>query len=85
MSFDSFVPTLSPFGPTFGCSFSHLPWCSIVIKILLLRCRRLLEGGEEEVGVELLDVEFGLFAGTGPYHGSAFVVDFEHVALGFLF
>jgi hypothetical protein len=35
--------------------------------------------------VELLDVEFGLFAGAGPDHGSAFVVDLEHVALGFLF
>ena len=50
-----------------------------------LRCRRFFEGCEEEVGVELLDVEFGLFAGAGPDHGSPFVVDFEHVALGLLF
>ena len=64
----------------------------IILSILLilskksdLRRWRFFEGGEEEVGVELLDVEFGLFAGAGPHHGSAFVVDFEHVALGFLF
>ena len=50
-----------------------------------LRCRRFFQCGEEEVGVELLDIEFGLFAGAGPHHGFAFVVDFEHVALGFLF
>ena len=56
-----------------------------MVKISFLRCWGLFEGGEEEVGVELLDVEFGLFAGAGPHHGAAFVVDFEHVALGFLF
>ena len=29
--FDSVAPTPSAFGPTFGCSFSHLPQCSIVV------------------------------------------------------
>ena len=29
--FDSFVPAHSPFGPASGCSFSHLPLCSIVV------------------------------------------------------
>ncbi len=33
VSFDSLVPTLSPFGPTFGCSFSHLPRCSVVLSV----------------------------------------------------
>jgi hypothetical protein len=31
VSFDSLVPTHSPFGPTSGCSFSPLPRCSIVV------------------------------------------------------
>ena len=26
------LPLGSPFGPTFGCSISHLPRCSIVVK-----------------------------------------------------
>ena len=30
-SIDSLVPTPSPFGPTFSCSISHLPSCSIVV------------------------------------------------------
>lgn len=35
--------------------------------------------------MELLDIQFSLLSGAGPHHGSAFVVDFEHVAFGFLF
>ncbi len=30
--FDSVAPAPSPFGPTFGCSFSRLPRRSIVVK-----------------------------------------------------
>ena len=36
VSFDSLVPTPSPFGPTFGCSFSHLPPCSIVVQTMIM-------------------------------------------------
>ena len=32
--FDSLDSSPSPFGPTFGCSFSPLPQCSIVVKSL---------------------------------------------------
>ncbi len=35
--------------------------------------------------MELLDIEFGLLSRAGPHEGAAFMVDFEHVALGFLF
>ncbi len=30
--FDSVAPAPSPYGPTFGCSTSHLPRCSVVVK-----------------------------------------------------
>jgi len=64
---------------------SVVKFCIYTSNSSFLRRWSFFEGGEEEVGVKLLDIELGLFAGTGPHHGSAFVVDFEHVAFGFLF
>lgn len=42
----------------------------------------LLQHGQEEAGMKLLDVEFGLFAVADPDDGATFFVDFEHVPGG---
>jgi hypothetical protein len=46
---------------------------------------RSFERSEEEIAVQLLDVKLGALAHSAPKDGTAQLMDFKHVQLGFFF